>query len=373
MSIITIEILKKNISFYDTLINIEQKYNAKIYIVGGCVRDILLNIPISDIDIVAENIDYIKLAKNLGKYLKAYTVPFKDNMRITKKNIIIDVSKIRGKNIFDDILHRDFTINNLACDLSGNLIGDITDINNKIIKVVHKNTFDDDPLRIIRAFRFMATFNFNIEDSTLKLAILKSNLLKSVAKERVLEEFRKMFKEKYIEKALNIITSNNILSSLVNSCDLDNEKLFHALKYSCDFALLLCLWCKDMSFIKYLGITSNEQKNIATYINIDYDDLKISDDKALKYFIFQNYKLFNNIAIYIKIKYDDNVLYDNLLLLYNKIDISKSKHINGELLLSLGFKPSPIFSEIINQVSFLLAIEELNKNNMIDYIKNKWS
>ena len=56
MSMISVEILKKNIPFFDTLKNIEKEYNAKIYIVGGCLRDICLNIPVHDIDITAENI-----------------------------------------------------------------------------------------------------------------------------------------------------------------------------------------------------------------------------------------------------------------------------------------------------------------------------
>ena len=68
--------------------NIEKEYNAKIYVVGGCLRDICLNIPVHDIDITAENIEYTKLAKILGKYLKSYAVAFKDNMRIMKTKII---------------------------------------------------------------------------------------------------------------------------------------------------------------------------------------------------------------------------------------------------------------------------------------------
>ena len=63
MSMISVEILKKNIPFFDTLKNIEKEYNAKIYIVGGCLRDICLNIPVHDIDITAENIEYTKLAE----------------------------------------------------------------------------------------------------------------------------------------------------------------------------------------------------------------------------------------------------------------------------------------------------------------------
>ena len=194
MSIISKEILKKNIPFLDILYSIEKEYNCKIYLVGGCLRDIILNIQLSDIDITACNIDYINLAKILGKKIKAYPVSFKDNMRLMKNNLIIDVSKLRGQNIYDDVLKRDFTINNLACSLDGEIIGDVSDINNKLIKIVTDNSLTDDPLRIIRAFRFASTLSFTIDDYTMQNICKNKELIKTSAKERILEEFRKMFK-----------------------------------------------------------------------------------------------------------------------------------------------------------------------------------
>lgn len=372
MSIISVEILKKNIPFYDILKNIEENHNAKIYIVGGCIRDIILNIPLHDIDIVAENIEYTYLSKILGKHLKAYAVSFKDNMRIMKNNLIIDISKLRGTSIYEDVQKRDFTINNLACSLDGNIIGSYSDIENKIIRLVYNNAFDDDAIRIIRAFRFSATLGFEIEENTLNTAYKKRTLIKTCAKERVLEELRKMFQGKYLEKALNYISEYNFFDIFLESSKLDNEKLLSAHSITSDFALLLSLWCKDYDFIEYLGLTAKEYKQINEYLSVDYNNLKSSDDKALKYFIFNHADLIKNIIIYIKINFNDDNLADKLNILYNELDFNKSKAVNGGILLSLGFKPSPLFSEIINQVSFLLAINELNKDNIEEYIKNRW-
>ncbi|MDY5051335.1 MAG: hypothetical protein SPF17_07915 [Candidatus Mucispirillum faecigallinarum] len=372
MSIISIEILKKNIPFYDILKNIEENHNAKIYIVGGCIRDILLNIPLHDIDIVAENIEYTHLSKILGKHLKAYAVSFKDNMRIMKDNLIIDISKLRGLSIYEDVQKRDFTINNLACSLDGNIIGSDADINNKIIRLVYDNAFDDDAVRIIRAFRFSATLGFIIEENTLNQAYQKRRLIKSCAKERILEELRKMFQGKYLEKSLNYISEYNIFDIFFDASKIDNKKLLSAYSKTYDFALLLSLWCKDYNFIEYLGLTAKEYKQINEYLKIDYNNLKSSDDKSLKYFIFSHADLIKNIIIYIKINFSDDKLAEKLNNLYKELDFNKSKAVNGSMLLSLGFKPSPLFSEIINQVSFLLAINELNKDNIEDYIKNRW-
>ena len=63
-------------------------------------------------------------------------------MRIMKNNMIIDVSKLRGSTIYEDVLKRDFTINNLACSLDAEIIGSIDDIKNGIIKAVYNNAFD---------------------------------------------------------------------------------------------------------------------------------------------------------------------------------------------------------------------------------------
>lgn len=372
MSIISVEILKKNIPFYDILKNIEENYNAKIYIVGGCIRDILLNTPLHDIDITAENIEYTYLAKMLGKHLKAYAVSFKDNMRIMKNNLIIDISNLRGSSIYEDVQKRDFTINNLACSLEGSIIGSDDDINNKIIRLVYDEAFDDDAIRIIRAFRFSSSLGFEIDKDTLNIAYQKRNLIKKCAKERILEELRKMFQGKYLEKALNYISEYNIFDIFFDVSKIDNKKLLSAHFITSDFALLLSLWCKDYNFIEFLGLTAKEYKQINEYLKIDYNNLKSSDDNALKYFIFTHADLIKNIIIYIKINYNDDILADKLSSLYNELDFNKSKAVNGGILLSLGFKPSPLFSEIINQVSFLLAINELNKDNIEEYIKNRW-
>ncbi len=372
MSIISIEILKKNIPFFDILKNIEKEYNAKIYVVGGCLRDICLNIPVHDIDITAENIEYTKLAKILGKYLKSYAVAFKDNMRIMKNNLIIDISKLRGSTIYEDVLKRDFTINNLACSLDAELIGSIDDIKNGVIKAVYSNVFDDDALRIVRAVRFAAVFGFDIESDTMQLALSKNSLLKNTASERVLEEFRKMFQGRFLNKAVNIITEYNILSPLLDISKLDNEKLLQAVNLSDKFDLLLSIWCKDKNFIEYLGLTVKEQKNISAYFSIDYDTLKESDNRNLQYFIFTHADLIKDIIIYVKINFQDDYLAEKLDNLYNLMDFNTAKAVNGALLLSLGFKPSPLFSEIINETAFLLAINELKKDNIEEYIKTRW-
>ena len=372
MSIISKEILKKNIPFLDILYSIEKEYNCKIYLVGGCLRDIILNIQLSDIDITACNIDYINLAKILGKKIKAYPVSFKDNMRLMKNNLIIDVSKLRGQNIYDDVLKRDFTINNLACSLDGEIIGDVSDINNKIIKIVTDNSFIDDPLRIIRAFRFASTLSFTIDDYTMQNICKNKELIKSSAKERILEEFRKMFKGENLSYALDLLEKHNVLSPILDYSYTDNNKLIAAKTKTSEFHLLLYIWTKDMNFINFLNLQVQEMKNISVYSKLDYNKLKNLSEKELLFFAFKNAKLIDNIALFIKFNFEDITLSNNILSCFHSLDFSKTKAVNGALLQKLGFSPSPLFTTILEETSFLLAIGELNSDNVCDYITNKW-
>ena len=372
MSIISKEIFKKNIPFINILEDIQKEYNCKIYFVGGCLRDILLNKNISDIDMTAENIDYIKFAKIFGKKIKSFPISFKDNMRIMKNNLVIDISKLRGKNIYEDVLKRDFTINNLACSLDGEIIGDISDINNKIIKIVTDNSFIDDPLRIIRAFRFASTLGFIIDDDTINNACINKELIKSSAKERILEEFRKMFNGENLSYALNLLEKYNILSPLLNYSLTNNQKLINAKTKTSEFHLLLYIWTKDMDFINNLNLQVQELKNINFYSKIDYEDLKKYNPRELAFFAFKNAKLIENISLFIEFNFNDNLLANNLIKAYKSLDFSKTTAVNGALLQKLGFKPSPIFTTILEETSFLLAINELTSNNIEDYIIKKW-
>lgn len=371
MSIISKDILQKTIPYYHIYEKIEQETGAKIYFAGGVVRDILLNKEIHDVDLVAENIDYISLAKAIGKNIKSYPVTFKDNMRIMKNNNIIDVSKLRGKNIYEDVLKRDFTINYLACSLNGEIIGDEKDIYNKTVRAVSETIFDDDPLRIIRALRFSATYGFIIDSDTLKLMENKKELIKKVAKERILEEFRKIFQGKYIEYTLNVI-SNNILSPILDVTKINNNKLLNALKETDNFHLLLYIWVKDKKFIEHLGLTSKEQKYITEYEKIDYNSLLNYDKTQLEQFVFYNHNIINNISLIFKYDYNNMELAEKVIKIDLSLDYNRSELITGKLLQSFGYKPSPLFAEIIKEVSFLLANNSLSPHNISEYINNKW-
>ncbi len=356
-----------NIPYLNEILECAKNSNATVYFVGGCVRDLILQKDIKDVDITVFNIDYQDFAKKLSKKIKSFFVPFKDNIRLTKNSFVIDVSKPRGNNIFDDLMERDFTINNLALDSQGNIIGNIDDINNRIIKKVNNNIFDDDPLRILRSIRFISTLGFTIDKDTLDLAIKKSPLLKNVAKERITEELYKTFFGEFLNLSLPILENSKILNNIfsanldyVSPLNLKNKSfpLYLSLFAGVETLKNLCLSSKDEKLILYV---LNNFKNILNYKNMT--------DNEKKSVIWHNYDNINYLVDYVTSKYPLNKYdYIDLIQLKEELNIEDAKSINGELLKKLGFKPSPIFTKIIKEVSEKLALNLISKDNIESYI-----
>lgn len=198
---------------------ISAKLGYRIYLVGGVVRDFILNKPILDLDIVVEG-DAINLAQELAsnfnvKFRKHHsfgtaTVNFKEcklDLVTARREVYIHpgaLPKVTASSLKDDLFRRDFTINALALSLNSNDYGKIidyykglNDLNKGIIRVLHDNSFIDDPTRIMRAIRFEQRFRFKIEDKTFYLlkAALAKGALSYVHRHRLTDEFIHILKE----------------------------------------------------------------------------------------------------------------------------------------------------------------------------------
>jgi len=194
--------------------------NKPAYLVGGSVRDLIFSRKNFDIDIVIEG-NAIALAKVLAKGLNASLKIYKQfrTATLTVPNFgRIDLASARkemypyagslpkvcsGK-LYDDLFRRDFTINTMAIgitrDYFGALIdrfGGLEDLKRKKIRILHKQSFMDDPTRILRAIRFEQRFLFKIERQTyaLLVAALNKKAVRSVKPPRYFAEFQKMFYE----------------------------------------------------------------------------------------------------------------------------------------------------------------------------------
>lgn len=193
------------------------------YVVGGCVRDVLLNKEPNDWDICTsalpeQTMEVFKDYKLVTSGVKHGTVcviinhlpveittfridgEYKDNRRPDSITFTLSLS--------EDLKRRDFTINAMAYSEKSGLVdlnGGITDLNNQTIRCVGDagTRFDEDALRIMRALRFSAQLGFNIDKSTQNAILKKKELLRNISAERITDEFTKLVLSDNYYKVLN--------------------------------------------------------------------------------------------------------------------------------------------------------------------------
>jgi len=235
---------------------IAQSENKNVFVVGGYVRDLILKRERSDIDIlvIGSGIDFAKTVaeklniSNVNYYKNFGTAQFSfDKMNVefvgarkesydrnTRKPFVEDGS------FEDDISRRDFTINTLAVSLNAIDFGKIidtydglTDIKNQIIKTPLDpfRTFDDDPLRIMRAFRFAAQLDFKVDKNIMKAAYDMRNRLSIVSQERITDEFLKTLSTPKPSIGLKLLFESRVLEivfpEIAIMSGVDQRKDFH--------------------------------------------------------------------------------------------------------------------------------------------------
>ncbi|MCQ2739664.1 MAG: HD domain-containing protein [bacterium] len=191
------------------------------YLVGGSVRDFLCGKVFVDRDIAIKGAE--KFAGDIANKLDAtFVVLDSENLiyRVVLKDKInyLDITEMQGETIEDDLMRRDFTINAIAFDLANgsfiDIVGGQNDLKNKVLRQIQDKNFEDDPLRILRAFRFMATTGFDFAPE-LKEAVGKyKNLILKPAKERISYELIKLFGGEYAFQALVNADKYGILEDL---------------------------------------------------------------------------------------------------------------------------------------------------------------
>jgi poly(A) polymerase len=170
-----------------------------VYIVGGSIRDLICNRTPFDCDVVVQG-DPASFAKRLASKTSGRFVELGKHgqimRRVVTKDLLFDIMPLNGATIEEDLLQRDFTINAMAVEVSsGSLIdqlGGRRDLASKKIRMVSVEVFRKDPVRLIRAYRLAAAFDFSIDADTHKVLAQDAHLISRSAGERVREEFFKI-------------------------------------------------------------------------------------------------------------------------------------------------------------------------------------
>ena len=202
------------------------------YFVGGCVRDTLLKREIHDIDIASSALPNeieslfphtIDLGKEHGTIIVVYQ---SETFEITTFRVESEYSDFRRpdhvqfvRNLKEDTLRRDFTINALALDRKGKLYdyhGGLQDLNDGLIRAVGQaqERFIEDALRMIRAIRFASQLGFKIEENTLIAIQELSENIQHLSMERIRVEFSKFLQGKYLYRVYPYLFESNLADYL---------------------------------------------------------------------------------------------------------------------------------------------------------------
>jgi len=227
---------KELVEFLRLAGELAQQRGQKLYLVGGVVRDLLLERGNFDLDLVVEG-DAIALACEMAEARQCQLVTHQrfGTAKLAWDGGSADLATARSETyakacalptvnpstVRDDLLRRDFTINAMAValtpDLYGQLLdlyGGLSDLQGKLVRVLHGKSFIDDATRIWRAIRYEQRLNFHLEPETLELVKRDVDYLKEVSGDRIRHELELILKEEFPEKALCRADELGVLSKL---------------------------------------------------------------------------------------------------------------------------------------------------------------
>lgn len=345
--------------------------NYECYLVGGTVRDNLLNIENKDYDF-ATNIPFDKLKEKIPALVVMKENNHRNTAILKKDNHDYEFSLFKGKDIYEDLSNRDFKMNALAVDLNGNIMdpyNGLTDIENKEINLIKPNGegLIYDPLRILRGIRLKNQCNFKITEETREEFLKKSNLLKKIAPERIVEELKMILVSDSIEE--DLLTYKEVFFALIPElikCDgFDQHNDYHIYDVYTHIVKTVAntennYYLRLAALFHDIGKPSNfklDEKEIGHFLGHVETSLKIFNKFSVKYKLDnKTKKIVSNL-----IKYHE----DELSIKPNKIfDFYKKYNMNNiELLFSL--KRADIKAQNPKYLDRLNGLKEVEK----EYLK----
>lgn len=218
-----LEIITEKIKSDNILIEIMKNFDEDIYLVGGAVRDFLSDKDTNDRDLIILNSDVKEFALKIAEYFSATFVPLDETNKIYRivmpdKINYLDITTAVGGTVEKDLTRRDLTINAIAVSLKNFKIIDVTggikDFENKILKIIDENNFIDDPLRLLRVFRFQAQTGFGIEPQTFEIVKKHIDLISKPAVERLNYEIMHLFSGEFSDIALKNMDKAELLEKI---------------------------------------------------------------------------------------------------------------------------------------------------------------
>ena len=344
-------------------------YGYEAYIVGGFVRDKLLGIESSDVDITT-NATPMELKNifpeiNVDKESYGSVTLFYKNNRFEVTTYREDLEYIDNRHpskityvndLKTDLLRRDFTINTICIDKDGNivdLLGGKKDLEKHIVRSIldADKSFRDDSLRILRAIRFAVLLDCHLEQDVVNAINNNKHLLKNLSYTRKRRELDKIFGSMQAENGINLIES----FELENYLELDFSRVNN-------YSDLVGIWA--MINNPNYCINSSE-KDLIEKTNIVYKLDNLDNHVLYKYGLYVN----------ILAGINKGLKKTDIIAHYDELPIKEKSEINIEakdICKILNIKPGKIIGEIFSDLEDKILDKKLDneKEKIKDYIKS---
>ncbi|MCX7702529.1 MAG: CCA tRNA nucleotidyltransferase [Planctomycetota bacterium] len=376
------------------------KKGFRAYWAGGCVRDILLNRPLKEIDIATdakpEDIATI-FRKTIPVGAKfGVMVVVRSGYQFQVATFRADISYSNGRHpdsvLFvseeEDVKRRDFTINGMLYDpLKDNLldfVGGQEDLKKKIVRAIGdaRERMKEDKLRMLRAIRFALQLDFTIEEKTWAAVKDLASEITTISGERIREEFAKIVETGKMERAAFMLDSSGLIDAIfpeissLKMKDYDGRsdmrthslKLFSSLSSptfveSLSALLHNCKTSPDRCESDALSVAdrlrlSREERSRLLYLLLNQNALNEAANKRLAYLkrIFARREYPELVGLYeakVKAGCGEQHSLEFVRRLYSQLtyeEIRPKQLIDGDDLTNAGFNPSPLFKRVLDAV-----------------------
>ena len=373
-----------------------------LFLVGGTVRDILLDLHPQDLDLVVvgnpDILDKWILTEDIfGKILSKSQF---HTYKFLKNGVKIDLALAR-KEMYDrpgvlptiepatiekDLPRRDFLINSMAISLNSETFGDLidplggrVDLKKRVIRVLHPYSFIEDPTRIFRAVRYSVRLGFSIEDGTFDQIQEGLKYMNEVSGDRIREELDKAFQENDILVILRVLQDCGVFQFINHSFGLGNmifdnmDETRLAIQKSKNHLLLLAILvfsCTEDNIQKLISrlnmgkIWTRVVEDVCSVKKV-FDCLSTSNIKSSRiHKLLHGLDITSVEACWLLV--DDTIIKQHLDLYLRKL-IHEKPLLKGEELISLGILEGSMVGDILKEILYArldgnLSSEEDERN-----------
>ena len=194
------------------------------YFVGGCVRDVRLGLPVTDVDVVVPG-DPATVARRLARETGGSPFALSEAhgaWRVVLDGRTLDITAQRGGDILADLGERDFTVNAMAIPVDGDgeasvvdPFGGLGDLAEGRLRLVSERVFTDDPLRLLRLARIAHELGFEVDSDAERLARRDAHLADRPAGERIYAEVRRLMTPDHPDAAVRLLDGLGVLDVIL--------------------------------------------------------------------------------------------------------------------------------------------------------------